>query len=212
MAGGRTRETAGLRVDIAVHERVNLGLGAAASEDKYSESTIGLLNGKDYLINGDLSVMFTQDTSLHLFANHQEIKSKQAGSQTFSTPDWSGENNDTIDFFGLGVKHVAIKDKLDIGADYSLTRTKGNMSVYTGASNPAFPSTTTTRDSLKLYATYRLKDNMSLLASYWYEHYTSNNWMLDGVTPSTIPNVLTLGEQSPRYNVSVVRLALRYKF
>ena len=212
MAGGRTRETAGLRVDIAVHERVNLGLGAAASEDKYSESTIGLLNGKDYLINGDLSVMFTQDTSLHLFANHQEIKSKQAGSQTFSTPDWSGENNDTIDFFGLGVKHVAIKDKLDIGADYSLTRTKGNMSVNTGASNPAFPSTTTTRDSLKLYATYRLKDNMSLLASYWYEHYTSNNWMLDGVTPSTIPNVLTLGEQSPRYNVSVVRLALRYKF
>jgi hypothetical protein len=36
--------------------------------------------------------------------------------------------------------------------------------------------------------------------------------MLDGVTPSTIPNVLTLGEQAPRYHVNVFRLAMRYKF
>jgi hypothetical protein len=32
------------------------------------------------------------------------------------------------------------------------------------------------------------------------------------VTPGTIANVLTLGEQSPRYTVNVVRLALRYGF
>ncbi len=208
----RTRETVAVRADISLAENVNLGLGLDTSNDDYLDSAIGLLSGRDLNLNGDVSVILTQDTSLHFFANHQEIKSRQAGSQAFSIPDWSGENKDKIDFFGIGLKHAAIKDKLDIGADYSVMRSKGEISVATGALNPAFPSLSTTLDSLKLYASYRLKDNVSLQASYWYERYDSKNWMLDGVAPGTIPNVLTLGEQAPRYSVNVFRLALRYKF
>ena len=116
----RTRDTAGARADIAVNERISVGFGVDSSEDKYSDSTIGLLDGKEFSLNGDVSAILTERTSLHFFANHQEIKSKQAGSQGFSAPDWSADNKDTIDFFGLGVKHAAIPDKLDIGADYSL--------------------------------------------------------------------------------------------
>ena len=208
----RTRDTAGLRADFAVGERVNVGLGFDSSEDKYSDSTIGLTGGKDLNLNGDVSVILTERTSLHFFANHQEIKSKQAGSQTFSTPDWSADNKDTIDFFGLGVKHAAIKDKLDIGADYGITRSRSEINVNTGLSNPAFPHITTSLDSLKLYAAYRLKENVSLQAGYWYERYDSRDWMLDGVAPSTIPNVLTLGLQAPQYHVNVIRLSARYKF
>jgi MtrB/PioB family decaheme-associated outer membrane protein len=208
----RTRDTAGLRADFAVGERVNVGLGLDSSEDKYSDSTIGLTGGKDINMNGDVSVILTERTSLHFFANHQEIKSKQAGSQTFSTPDWSADNKDTIDFFGLGVKHAAIKDKLDIGADYGVTRSRSEINVNTGLSNPAFPHITTSLDSLKLYATYRMKDNVSLQAGYWYERYDSRDWMLDGVAPSTISNVLALGLQAPQYHVNVIRLSVRYKF
>ena len=208
----RTRETAGLRADFAATERINIGLGLDSSEDKYSDSSIGLTGGKDFNVNGDISVIFTERTSLHFFANRQEIKSKQAGSQTFSTPDWYADNKDTIDTFGLGVKHAAIKDKLDIGADYGITRARSEINVNTGVSNPAFPQVTSSLDSLKLYATYRLKENMSLQAGYWYERYDSKDWMLDGVGVSTIPNVLTLGLQAPQYHVNVVRLSLRYKF
>lgn len=208
----RTRETAGLRADIAAAENINIGLGADASKDDYSDSTIGLTSGRDLNLNGDVSLILTERTSLHFFANRQEIKSKQAGSQGFSTPDWSGENKDTIDFIGVGVKHAAIKDKLDIGADYGVSRSKGEVSVNTGASNPAFPRLSTSLDSLKLYASYRMKENVSLQAGYWYERYDSANWMLDGVAPGTIPNVLSLGVQAPRYNVHLIRLALRYKF
>ena len=208
----RTRETVAARADISLAENVNLGLGLDTSNDDYRDSTIGLLSGRDMNVNGDLSVAFTQDTSLHLFANHQEIKSRQAGSQIFATPDWTGENKDKIDFFGIGLKHVAIKDKLDIGADYARTRSKGEIIVSNGLLGPAFPDLSTTLDSLKLYATYRLKDNWSLQASYWYERYDTKNWMLDGVAPGTIPNVLNFGEQAPRYSVNVLRLALRYKF
>jgi MtrB/PioB family decaheme-associated outer membrane protein len=208
----RTRDNAALRADIPVGERVNVGLGVDWSEDKYSDSTIGLLSDRDLNVNADVSVTLTQDTSLHFFANHQEIKSKQAGSQTFSTPDWTGENRDKIDFFGIGLKHAAIKDKLDIGADYSVTRSRGEINVNTGVSDPAFPQLTTSLNSLKLYANYRLKDNLSLQAGYWYERYDSKDWMLDGVTPNTIPNVLALGLQAPQYRVNVIRLSVRYKF
>jgi len=154
----------------------------------------------------------TERTRLHFFANRQEIKSKQAGSQIFAGPDWSADNKDTIDSFGLGVKYAAIPDKLDIGADYGITRSRSEINVNTGASNPAFPHVTAKLDSLKLYATYRLKENMSLQAGYWYERYDSRDWMLDGVASDTIPNVLTLGLQAPQYHVNVVRLSLRYKF
>ncbi len=208
----RDRDSAALRIDIAATDTINVGLGAESSKDDYSDSAIGLTSGRDLGLNADVSWIVTEQTSLHVFANRQEIKSKQSGSQTFSTPDWSGENKDTIDTIGIGVKHAAIKDKLDVGADYTVSRSHSDITLNTGASNSAFPQLTTSLDSLKLYANYRLKDNWSLLGGYWYERYDTKNWMLEGVTPGTIPNVLALGEQPPRYHVNVVRLAVRYKF
>ena len=208
----RDRDSAALRIDIAATDSVNVGLGAESNKDDYSDSAIGLTSGRDLSLNADVSWIVTELTSLQLFVNRQEIKSTQRGSQTYSTPDWTGENKDTINTLGIGVKHAAIKDKLDIGADYTVSRSSSDISVNTGASNPAFPNLSASLDSLKLYANYRLKDNVALLGGYWYERYDTRNWTLEGVTPGAVPNVLTLGEQPPRYHVNVVRLAVRYRF
>ena len=208
----RTRDTASARADIAVSERIGVSLGFDSSEDKYSDTTIGLTNGKEFDLNGDVSLILTEKTNMHFFANHQEIESRQAGSQTFSTPDWTANNKDSIDFFGFGIKHTALEDKLDIGADYSVTHSRGDISVNSGVSAPGFPHLTTSLDSLKIYAAYRLQANLTLQAGYWYERYDSKDWMLDGVAASTIPNVLTLGLQPPRYDVNVVKLSAKYSF
>ena len=114
--------------------------------------------------------------------------------------------------YGLGVKHAAIKDKLDLGADYSTTRSRSQINVNTGLLTPAFPEITATLDTLKLYATYHMKETVSLQAGYWIERYSSKDWMLDGVAPTTIPNVLTMGLAAPQYHVNVLRLSVRYKF
>jgi MtrB/PioB family decaheme-associated outer membrane protein len=208
----RTRDTAALRADFAAAENVNVGIGADWSRDKYTDSPIGLYNGSDLNLSGDVTVALAAQTSLHFFANHQEIKSKQFGSQSFATADWTGQNKDTIDLFGLGVKHSMMENKLDLGGDYTFMRSKSDISVDNGQSGPSFPSLSTWLNSLKLYANYQLKDNVSLQAGYWYERYDSRDWMLDGVTPSTIPNVLSLGLQPPQYHVNVVRMSVRYKF
>ncbi|HYA37900.1 MAG TPA: MtrB/PioB family decaheme-associated outer membrane protein [Candidatus Methylomirabilis sp.] len=208
----RTRDSAGIRVDVAATDSVTVGLGADVSRDDYPDSALGLTNGSDFVLSADVSAMLTKKTSLHFFLNHEEIDSKQAGSQSFSTADWFAENNDKIDVFGVGVKHSVLENKLDVGADYTTSRSTGAINLDTGTPTATFPDLVTLLDSVKLYATYHLKDNISLHGAYWYERYDSKNWMLDGVTPSTIPNVLAFGEQPPSYHVNVISLSMRYKF
>jgi len=208
----RTRDSAELRADIAATQRVSIGLQADASDDEYSDSTIGLTSGNEFNFGGDITLMISEQTDLRFFANRQVIKSEQAGSQAYSTSDWRGDNEDTIDLAGIGVKHLAIKDRLEVGADYTATRSRSEISVKAPAGDSEFPDFSTSLDSLKLYASYRMKEYMSLRAAYWYEDYDSKNWMLDGVAPDTIRNVLTFGELSPRYRVHVIAVSVNYEF
>lgn len=207
----RTRDIGTLRADIAATERVSLGLGASVARDRYKSSTIGLTRGDDVTVDADIAFAVTEVTSVHLFASYQEIKAKQSGSQNFSTPDWTADNRDRIDFFGIGARHALVKDAVDIGADYRRMRARSAITVDTGVSS-AFPDIATTVDSVRLFATYRLNPKVRLNADWWYENYRTDNWMLDNVGPATIPNVLTLGEQAPRYHVNVFRVSASYEF
>jgi MtrB/PioB family decaheme-associated outer membrane protein len=208
----RTRNSAGFRLDAPAGQVANFGFGVDYSRDDYPDSKLGLTNGNDLNISADVSVILSRKTSMHFFVNHEQIYSKQAGSDTFSTADWFGENNDTVNVLGFGVKRAVMTKKLDVGADYTVSQSHGSVTVDSAVSAPPFPDISSRLDSLKLYATYRLKDNMSLQGAYWYERLQSENWALDGVTPNTIPNVLAFGEQPPNYHVNVISLALRYKF
>jgi len=187
-------------------------VGVELSKDDYSNSVLGLTQSNEADFNADASVLLTDATSMHVFASWQQIKSEQAGSQTFSNPDWSAKNNDTFTSVGIGVKHQLIKDKLDVGADYVLSHSTGKVDVETGAPDGNFPNLETDLNSVKLYADYRLKENLTLHAAYWYEHYNSKDWMLDGVNPDTIPNVIAFGQDSPDYDVHAVMMSLRYRF
>lgn len=206
----RTRDSGALRADIAAGP-VNIGLGAAASRDSYTNSTVGLKTGKDVTIDADLAFAVTELTTVHVFASYEQIKSQQAGSQSFSTPDWTASNNDRVDFFGLGARHALIKDKVEVGADYRRVHVRSTIKVDTGVTTQ-FPDLATDVDSVRVYATYRLNPKLRLNADYWYESYRSDNWRLDNVAPATIPNVLTFGEQAPRYHVNVFRVSATYDF
>lgn len=208
----RQRDTAGLRADFTVNDKVSLGIGVDYSNDDYGQSTIGLTDGRSLNLGADLSVAISEKTRLHAFAQGEHVRSRQAGSQTVGAPDWTARTKDRVDLVGVGIKHAVIVDKFDVGADLMVTRSNSDVTVETGASGPLFPTASTSLDSLKLYATYKLQDNLSLTGSFWYEDYQSKDWRLDGVLPATVSNLLVFGEQAPRYRVSAVRLALRYRF
>ncbi len=208
----RVRDSGGVRADLTVGENVNIGLNVDLANDDYAQSAIGLTSGRSVNAGADVSVAISEQTQVHAFAQGERIRSQQTGSQVFALPDWSGRSQDTVSVVGLGVKHSALKGKLDIGADLSFARSRSDVTVDAGVSSPAFPTAKTALDSVKVHATYRLRDNLALTGSFWHERYEAQDWRFDGVLPATVPNLLALGEQPPRYRVNVLQLALRYRF
>jgi MtrB/PioB family decaheme-associated outer membrane protein len=203
----RTRDLIGVHASLSPTETVSFSAGFDYIDDDYDKSDVGLTSAREVSLSADASLILNEKTSMSLFFNHEQIESRQNG-QSFSVVNWSAKNDDTITTAGIGIKYQPIEDKLDIGADYTRSHSRGEISV----SGSEFPDLDTERDTLKLYATYRIKEDMSLHAAYWYEHYDSDDWALDGVDPDTVGNVLSLGEASPSYNVNALGLSVRYSF
>ncbi len=208
----RDRDLLGVRVAATPWDAITVGLDYSVTKDDYAQSVVGLTYGRQNTIGADFSARVGQDTSVHVYYSREDIKSRQAGAQSFTNPpDWSAENLDTIQTAGIGLKHALIADTVDVGADLTTSRSVGDIKVSV-TSSEAFPSIKSDLDSFKVYATYKVKTDLTIRASLWHERYSSQNWAIDGVGPSTIPNVLTLGETSPDYKVNVVSVSLRYRF
>jgi len=200
------------RLDYAINEKVSVGVSADYADDDYTHSSVGLTSARSANVAVELATVFTERTQGRAYFQTQQIRSKQGGSEAFAAPDWTGRMKDTFDVFGIGVKHVAIPEKLEIGADFTVSRSKSEVAVDNALAAPPFPNAKTKLEAFKLYGTYHLKDNLSLTGSYHYEHYDTNDWRLDGIGPATVSNLLALGAQAPNYSVNVFRVAVRYKF
>ncbi len=208
----RKRDSLGVRTDVTVGESVSVGLYADVARDDYDESTIGLLSGRSVAVGGDVSAAVSDDTQLHLFAQNERIRSRQAGSQLFAQPDWWADSRDRVEVLGAGLKHNALKGKLELAADVVFSRARSSVVVDTTTLDPPFPSARTSMSSLRLQATYKLQENLTVLGSWWYEKMSSQDWRLDGVAPDTVPNLLALGDTAARYRVNVLRVGVRYRY
>ena len=208
----RVRDVAGVQVSIMPLDTVMFTVGADYARSDYSDTEIGLTESRETALSADISWMATKKATLHLFATQQIIKSWQAGSQGATTPNWFAHNDDTIDVVGIGLKYAVIEKRLDVGADYTVSRSRGETVVNDGLSNPPFPDLRTYLQSIKLYADYRMADHWSLYTAYWYESYDSSDWAIDGVAPDTVSNLISLGNTSPSYNESFIVFSARYRF
>lgn len=208
----RDRQAGAARVDWTASEKLSLGVGIEGTQDDYSESVIGLTDGRSLSLNVDAAYAFSDKTQLRAFAQAEAMHTRQVGSQLYASPDWTGRVRDRFSVVGLGVKHMAMDDKLELGADLTVSRARSVTLVETGTATDPFPDTTTSMDRLKVTATYQLKDNLSLVGSFWHERYDAADWRLDGVRPDTVPYVLAFGQQAPQYRVNVVQFSVRYRY
>jgi MtrB/PioB family decaheme-associated outer membrane protein len=208
----RLRDSVEGHLDYVINEKISLGVSADYANDDYNNSTVGLTSAKSANLAAELAVAFSEKTHGRAFLQSQWIKSQQSGSEAFSVPDWTGRVKDRFDTLGLGIKHAAMEGKLDIGADLLISRSRSDTAVDNVLGAPPFPTAKTKLESLKVYGVYQLKDNISIAGSYAWEHYDSEDWRLDGIGPATVSNLLTLGAQPANYSLSVVRVAVRYRF
>ncbi|MDH3716262.1 MAG: MtrB/PioB family decaheme-associated outer membrane protein [Gammaproteobacteria bacterium] len=203
----RTRNEVEFAMTLPPGESSSVGVTASIANDDYAESPVGLTDSRLLGFGVNAATMLSADTNLHVFFDYQKIDSDQAGSNAFSVPDWSATQTDTTNTLGVGVQH-SVNEQLDVGADLAASESTGEIHI----NNSNFPDLQADLYSLKLYADYRLRNGISLRGAYWHENYDSQDWSLDGVQPDTVSNVLTLGDESPSYDVDVVMLSLRYRF
>lgn len=208
----RIRDSGSLRADVAVGETVSLGFNLEASRDDYDDSPIGLTGARSVGAGVDVSAAISDQTRLTAYAQGEGLRWQQAGSQVFGAPDWAGRGRDRVSVLGIGIKHLAMKGRLELAADLTTARSRSDVTVDAGVASPPLPTATTTLESLKLRASYRIDEKMSLIGSLAHERYRSADWHVDGVLPATIPNLLALGEPAPRYRVDWLQVALRYRF
>ena len=128
------------RLDYAISEKISIGVSADYADDDYSHSSVGLTSARSANIAVELATVFTERTQGRAYFQTQSVRSQQSGSEAFAAPDWTGRMKDTFDVLGLGVKHVAIPNKLDIGADFTVSRSRSDVAVDNILAAPPFPT------------------------------------------------------------------------
>lgn len=208
----RRRDAGSVRADVALSETITLGVDADIGYDNYTATAVGLRDARQGGVGVDFGVAISDETQLSAWARGEQLRSRQAGSQTLSTADWSGRVLDRVETLGASLRSLAMKGRLELGADLMLVRARSQVSVDPGSATPGFPSASTARESLGLRATYRLQPNLWLVTRYAYEHWRSADWHVDGLTPTAVENLLAFGSTAPRGQQHLVSVALRHRF
>ena len=208
----RDRDSVGARIDSAVSARSTLGVYVDVAQDDYPDTDIGLTSSNVSSMNMDFSTQLTSNATLNLFLNREEMSSRVSNSKLYSVADWSGRVKDRFETAGAGIKYIVIENKLDVGTDYVRTRSRGKTTITDNGTDSDLPDLITRLNSVKVYANYQQSETLIFNASYWYESYSSRDWAVDNVHEDTVANNLSLGEESPSYNVHVFMFSVRYRF
>jgi MtrB/PioB family decaheme-associated outer membrane protein len=205
----RDRDAIEGQVTVQPFDVWDFSLSAAVAEDDYKNTLIGLTESEYMSATLDTSVR-AGPVSIYAAYTREEIDSKQNSSQRFNTPDWTGDTSDEFDTLIVGLKWPELFSRVDLNLDYTYAKSSGYIDMNVSAARSAFPQLETQLDSVRLYADFKVRENLKVRAGYWYEHYSSSDWALDYVFPATVPQLLSLGANAQNYNVNTVLLSLNY--
>ncbi len=206
------RDTVGasFNIDFINDDRWFVLISLDQSSADYSNSSVGLTDSEDLSIGFDLQYLLSDEISLTGYLNRTVISSTQDSSSIGGDPDWSAENEDTINTIGLGLSYVPTEGNFRLGVEYVHTGATGEID-FDDASLTSLPDLESDLDNIEIFAEHDYSENLTYRASYAYEVYEEKNWNIDEVAPDTIDNVLNLGETSPDYNIGVIWLSLKYR-
>jgi MtrB/PioB family decaheme-associated outer membrane protein len=189
-------------------------------QDDYGNSPLGLTEATGWAATIDGSWAIQENLSAFAFYTYEKMSQDQRG-QSFGGANaadnfnrlWAVTLDDRSDTIGAGINQKAFGDKVDLGAQYIYSRSRGETGVGTGTALTSLPvpDIKTTLHSLQLYARYNLDKNTALRFNYWYERYRSDDWAYDNATVSSSNNVILTGQTSPDYDAHVIGVSVVVK-
>ena len=87
----------------------------------------------------------------------------------------------------------------------------GNILTDSGAGEGPFPVLTTELQNARVYLNYMINDRWGLGLDAYHEEYDTSDWYVDGIGPTDVTGLLSLGETSPDYSVNVIRLMATFR-
>jgi MtrB/PioB family decaheme-associated outer membrane protein len=207
----RKRDGVRLRGSVFAGERSDFGWELEYSEDTYDNSSIGLKESDYFRVGADFSYLFNQSASVYVSLYDEQIGTEQAGSQSFSLPDWAATTEDDFTTATVGLAYPELLGPVDFKFEYTWARSVGESINNTGGLQTPFPDLRSTRQNLKLGFSYSYSQSLSFGFDYLFEGLDNDDWSLDGVDPDTVSNLLALGADSWNYNASVFYLRVRYQ-
>jgi MtrB/PioB family decaheme-associated outer membrane protein len=207
----RDRVFSALTSSWAVTPTITWALEGYLAKDDYRSSALGLQASHEQ--RGSTTFTWTpRDTlSAHLDVGYQRLYSVQNGYIDATAPPWL--ILDTERYWNVDVGgQWAVSHLWSLTLDYLHAPSTGDTDSILGGLSQFFPQNWSKLDSTRLGVTYRWTPALQLHLRYEHESYNSNDWALDGVGPSTLPNLLALGTQPYRDNVNLIGLTVRYQF
>lgn len=208
----RYREFGELSVSASIPDLpITIGAQASWADDSYSSSPLGLTDSEELRLAMDVSWAVSDQASVYFMGGYDDLDTRQAGSESFSTIDWLASHSDEFYSLGGGFHVTGIGDKLDLRVDY--TRAMGTTGIdVTGGGGPAgFPDLESTLDSLRVRINYHWSEKLETSLQLRYENFPTEDWALEGVAPGTLPTILTLGARPYDDEAWIAGISFRYR-
>ena len=221
----RDRDRLKFNVNASLTQKVALGFAVDFYNDDYKSERNPLLgrqeaDGTTYTL--DAAFTPSDNVTTYAFYTHDNYQSRQqnrtfssgtklaAGAEGPFAGDWWIDVDNEADTLGVGFKWTGFR-RIDFGGDLMYTESTGHISP-TGPGALPLPDNKTRLTALQLFAKYQLQKNSWLRLSLLRQLYRESDWAWDYVNPTTMANVISTGQQSPKYAVSVVGLSYIYRF
>jgi hypothetical protein len=108
-----------------------------------------------------LSWSISEKASAYLNVGFEDIEAEQAGSETFSAPDWRATHDDDFTTVGVGFRVRDIAEKVDLQMDY--IRSDGTSEIIvdsTSSGQSEFPELSSELDYVRFNLAYRRSEQL----------------------------------------------------
>ena len=181
------------------------------ARDDYRSSPLGLQAVHEE--RGTTSLTWTpRDTlSAHIDGGYERLFNLQNGFTGLDTAPWLAADSERFWNVAVGGRWIP-QERWVLSLDYLLSPSYDSMDTTAGGAQQAFPQNWTKLDATRLDCAYRFTSALQIHFRYTRETYNSSDWGLNGVGPSTLPNLLALGIRPWQDNVNLFAVTVRYQF
>lgn len=207
----RERDRMLVELDLMPVDSFGINLSYIKAEADYDNSVLGLQNSEDESYSINLNYAVGKKVDLYAFYTHDDIDADLLNSTGGSADPWNAMTRDRITTVGIGL-NAKINDKSSLGIDYVSSDSKGDIWVQTNQDEEPFDPLKTNLSNAKVHFDYEINEHWGYKLYAEYEKYSSRDWTIDGMGVGGINMILTMGEQSPEYNVWYFRAQASYRF